>query len=58
MTELNETARPGADVAAGVLSGVAGYVDAAGFLGLYGLYAAHVTGSFVAAGSASGGIQP
>ena len=42
-------------VAAGVLSGVAGYVDAAGFLGLYGLYAAHVTGSFVAAGTTLGG---
>jgi uncharacterized membrane protein YoaK (UPF0700 family) len=39
----------------GVLGAVAGYVDAAGFLGLYGLYAAHVTGDLVAAGTTVGG---
>ena len=34
---------------------MAGYVDAAGFLGLYGLYTAHVTGDLVAAGTTLGG---
>jgi uncharacterized membrane protein YoaK (UPF0700 family) len=42
-------------VVTGVLGAVAGYVDAAGFLGLYGLYAAHVTGDLVAAGTTVGG---
>ena len=35
-----------------VLSAVAGYVDTAGYLSLFGLFTAHVTGNFVTVGAA------
>jgi uncharacterized membrane protein YoaK (UPF0700 family) len=35
-----------------LLSGVAGYVDTAGYLSLFGLFTAHVTGNFVTVGAA------
>jgi uncharacterized membrane protein YoaK (UPF0700 family) len=45
-------------LAAGVLSAVAGYADAAGFLGLFGLFTAHITGDLVAAGTTfAGGVH-
>jgi uncharacterized membrane protein YoaK (UPF0700 family) len=42
----------GPQIIAALLSFNAGYVDAAGFLGLHGLFASHVTGNFVTLGAA------
>lgn len=42
----------GQEIVAGLLSFNAGYVDAAGFLGLQGLFTSHVTGNFVTLGAA------
>ena len=41
--------------ATGLLSSVAGFVDAAGFLALYGLFTAHITGDLVATGTVFAG---
>lgn len=42
----------GQEIVAALLSFNAGYVDAAGFLGLQGLFTSHVTGNFVTLGAA------
>ena len=43
-------------IATTVLSWVAGYVDTAGFLGLNGLFTAHVTGNLIVAGAEIAGV--
>jgi uncharacterized membrane protein YoaK (UPF0700 family) len=51
MAEQQDRTNPNARTASLLLSFVAGYVDSCTFLGLFGLFVAQVTGSFVAAGA-------
>ena len=51
MAEPQEQAAPSARTVSLLLSVVAGYVDSCTFLGLFGLFVAQLTGSFVAAGA-------
>ena len=51
MAQPHEQTAPSARVASLLLSIVAGYVDSCTFLGLFGLFVAQVTGSYVAAGA-------